>query len=133
MSRWRKILLWCIGILVVLILFGFFGAPPILKSVLVKKLSVALNRDVTIQKISLNPLSLGLKIQGVVISEKGSKNRFLSLDRFETGVGLAILKGNIALRRIYLKNPYVNIVRNEDGTFNFSDLLEKKHPRKRSL
>lgn len=126
MSRWKKILLWCISILVVLILFGFFGVPPILKSVLVKKLSVALNRDVSIQKIFINPLSLDLKVQGVVISEKGSKDRFFSMDRFETGVGLAILKGNIALRRIYLKNPYVNIIRNEDGTCNFSDLLEKK-------
>ena len=39
MGRLKKILLWCVGILVVLTLFGFFGAPPILKSILVKELS----------------------------------------------------------------------------------------------
>ena len=128
MGRWKKILLWCIGILIVLILFGFFGAPPILKSILVKELSAALNRDVSIRKISINPLILQLKVEGINVSEKGSKERFFSLDQFETGVGLAILKGNIALRRIYLKNPYVSIIRNEDGTYNFSDLLEKKTP-----
>jgi len=126
MGRWKKILLWCVGILVVLVLFGFFGAPPILKSVLVKKLSAALNRDVFIEKISINPLTLGLKVRGIVVSEKGSKERFFSLDRFETGVALAIFKGNIALRRIYLKDPYVSVIRKEDGTYNFSDLLEKK-------
>jgi hypothetical protein len=127
-SRWNKILLWCIGILVVLILFGFFGAPPILKSILVKKLSTVLNRDVSIRKISINPLMLWLKIEGINVSEKGSKERFFSLDQLESGVGLAILKANIANRRIYLKNPYINIIRNEDGTYNFSDLLEKKTP-----
>jgi hypothetical protein len=128
MSRWKKILFWCIGILVVLILFGFFGAPPILKSILVKELSTALNRDVSIRKISINPLILRLKVEGINVLEKGSKERFFSLDQFETGIGLAILKGNIALRRIYLNNPYVSIIRNEDGTYNFSDLLEEKTP-----
>jgi hypothetical protein len=125
MGRWKKILLWCIGILIVLILFGFFGAPPILKSILVKELSAALNRDVSIRKISINPLMLRLKVEGINVSERGSKERFFSLDQFETGIGLSILKGNIALRRIYLKNPYVSIIRNEDGRYNFSDLLEK--------
>ena len=128
MGGWKKILLWCIGILVVLILFGFFGAPPILKSILIKELSASLNRDVSIRKISINPLILRLKVEGITVSEKGSKERFFSLDQFEAGVGLTIIKGNIALRRIHLKNPYVNIIRNEDGTYNFSDLLEKKTP-----
>jgi hypothetical protein len=128
MGRWKKTLLWCIGILVVLILFGFFGAPPILKSILVKELSTALNRGVSIRKISINPLILRLKVEGINVSEKESKERFFSLDQFEAGIGLTILKGNIALRRIYLKNPYVSIIRNEDGTYNFSDLLEKKTP-----
>jgi hypothetical protein len=128
MGRLKKILLWCVGIFIVLILFGFFGAPPILKSILVKQLSTALNRDVSIRKISINPLILRLKVEGITVSEKGSKERFFSLDQFEAGVGLTIIKGNIALRRIYLKNPYVSIIRNEDGTYNFSDLLEKKTP-----
>ena len=67
-------------------------------------------------------------MEGITVSEKGSKERFFSLDEMETRIGLSIIKGNIALRRIYLKNPYVNIIRNEDGTYNFSDLLEKKTP-----
>ncbi len=92
MSRWKKILLWCAGVLVALILFGFFGAPPILKSILVKQLSSALSRDVSIRKISFNPLILKLKIEGINVSEKGDKERFFSLDQFETGVGLAIFE-----------------------------------------
>lgn len=126
MSRWKKILLWCVGILVILILFGFFGAPPILKSILTKELSAALKRNVSIQKISINPLILKLQVEGINVSEKESKERFFSLDGMEARVSPAIIKGNIALSDIYLKNPYVNIVRNEDNTYNFSDLLEKK-------
>jgi hypothetical protein len=128
MGRLKKTFFWCVGVITVLILFGFFGAPPILKSILVKQLSTALNRDVSIRKISINPLILRLKVEGINVSEKGSKERFLSLDEMETRIGFSIIKGNIALRRIYLKNPYVNIIRNEDGTYNFSDLLEKKTP-----
>lgn len=128
MGRWKKVLLWCAGILVVLILFGFFGAPPILKSILVKELSAALSRDVSIHKISINPLMLKLKVEGITITERGNKERFFSLDEMETRVGFSIIKGNIALRRIYLKNPYVSIIHNEDGKYNFSDLLEKKTP-----
>jgi uncharacterized protein involved in outer membrane biogenesis len=79
MGRLRKTVLWCIGILVVLILFGFFGAPPILKSILLKELSASLNRDVSIRKISINPLILRLKIEGIAIAEKGSKERFFLL------------------------------------------------------
>ncbi len=128
MSRWKKILLWCGGVLVVLILFGFFGAPPIMKSILMSKLSESLGRDVSIQKISLNPLIMKLVVQGINVSEKGSKERFFALDHMEARVSPAIIKGNIALSRIHLKNPYISIIRNEDNSYNFSDLMEKKTP-----
>lgn len=124
----EKILLWCGGVLVVLILFGFFGAPPILKSILISKPSENLKRDVSISKISINPLIMKLVVQEINVSEKGSRERFFALDHMEARVSPAIIKGNIALTRIYLKNPYVSIIRNEDNSYNFSDLLEKKTP-----
>ncbi|MBA4391693.1 MAG: hypothetical protein C0399_12270, partial [Syntrophus sp. (in: bacteria)] len=128
MGWFKKTLLWCAIALVIFTLFGFFAAPLILKSVLLKELSASLNRDVSIGKISVNPFTLRLKIEKVLIAEKGSKETLFSLDEMESKVSPAIIKGNIVLRRMYLKNPYLNIIRNEDGTYNISDLMEKKTP-----
>lgn len=128
MGWFRKTLLWCTGALVVFTLFGFFAAPPILKSVLLKELSKSLNRNVSIGKISVNPFTLRLKIEKIRIAEKGSTETFLSFDEMESKVSPSIIRGNIVLRQMYLKNPYLNIIRNEDGTYNISDLMEKKKP-----
>ncbi|HEX2965143.1 MAG TPA: DUF748 domain-containing protein [Syntrophorhabdaceae bacterium] len=125
MKRWKKVCIWCAGFLIVLILFGFFGAPPILKSVLVKKLSQELNRDVSIGKISVNPLLLRVKLRRLIVKEKQTGTIFLSLERFEAGADISMLKGKIALRNIYLYRPFVNLVRNDNGTYNFSDLMAK--------
>ncbi len=128
MGWFKKTLLWCAIALVIFTLFGFFAAPPILKSVLLKDLSASLNRDVSIGKISVNPFTLRLKIEKILIAEKGSKETLFSLDEMESKVSPAIIKGNIVLRRMYLKNPCLNIIRNDDGTYNISDLIEKKSP-----
>lgn len=129
MRRWKKVCIWCAGFIVLLILFGFFGAPPILKSVLVKKLSQELNRDVSISKISVNPLLLRVKLRRFIIREKETKTIFFSLERFEAGAGISILKGSIALRNLYLYKPYVNIIRHENGSYNFSDIVQKTEPK----
>jgi hypothetical protein len=95
MGRGKKILLWCVGILVVLVLFGFFGAPPILKSVLVKKLSAALNRDVFIEKISINPLTLGLKVRGMLSLKKEARNASFLLIALKRVSVLQSLRGTL--------------------------------------
>ena len=56
MRRFKKWLIGLVLFFVVFTLFGFFGVPPILKSVLVKKMSEALKREVTIEKIKVEPL-----------------------------------------------------------------------------
>ncbi len=126
MGWFKKTLLWCASAFIIFTLFGFFAVPPILKSVLLKELSKSLNRSVSIGKISVNPFTLRLKIEKVHVAEKGSMETFLSLDEMESKISPAIVKGNIVLRRMYLKNLYLNIIRNEDGTYNISDLMDKK-------
>ncbi len=54
-GRPKKILIGLIIFFAVFTLFGFFGLPPIVKSVLTKKLSESLHRDVTIEQIKINP------------------------------------------------------------------------------
>ncbi len=124
MKVFTRILFWCGIVFVVFTLFGFFGAPPLLKSILVKQLSSTLRRTVLINKISINPLTLTVRIQGVALQEKDKSGNFLSFDMLESKFAPSILKGTVAFRSMVLKNPYISIIRNEDKSYNFSDILE---------
>jgi uncharacterized protein involved in outer membrane biogenesis len=126
MKRFKKSFFWFLVALVLFTVSGFFIAPPVMKSVLIKKLSAALERPVTIGKINGNPYTLGIRIEGIYIRERGGQGTFFSVGEVKAGIGLSIIRGIVALHDISLKDPYVNIIRKDDGTYNFSDLLESK-------
>ncbi len=128
MSRIRKILLWLLIAVVVFTITGFFVAPPVLKSVLVKKLSARLDRAVTIEKISVNPYTLSVRVKGITVRQRAGTDTFLSIDELKGRIGLSFVAGVVTLHDLTLKNPYVNIARDDDGSYNFSDLLETREP-----
>ncbi len=118
------------GVLIFLVLFsvaGFFILPPIVKSVALKQLSEKLKREVTIQAVKINPFMLSLTLKGFAIREPGSPNTFVSFDELYLNFqAMSIFKRGIIIKEIRLQKPYVNIVRNEDLLYNFSDLLTKE-------
>ncbi len=128
--RLRKIL---IGTLIFLVLFtitGFFIVPPILKSVLTSKLSEKLHREVTIQKIKVNPFVLSIDIKGVVVKDRAKSGTFFSFDELYVNLQAAsIWKRGLIVKEIKIDRPYISIIRNEDSTYNFSDLLEEGKPK----
>ncbi len=117
-----------VGILVFLFVFsvtGFFILPPIMKSVLVKNFSQQLHRQVTIQKIRINPFMLSAEIMGVAVSERYSGKTFLSFDSLYMNVqSMSVIKRGLILSEVRLTRPYINISRDQSGSYNFSDLLE---------
>jgi uncharacterized protein involved in outer membrane biogenesis len=119
-----------IGALIFLVVFsgvGFFVVPPILKSVLTKKLSEKLHRPVAIRQIKVNPFVLSVTVRGLLIKERNDRNAFVSFDELYLNFqSISILKKGLILSEIKVNKPYVKIVRNEDGSYNFSDLLESK-------
>jgi uncharacterized protein involved in outer membrane biogenesis len=133
MKRYKKIIAWFFVALVLFTVSGFFIAPPIMRSILIKKLSAALERPVTIGKISINPYTLGIRVERVTIKERGGNGTFVSVSELSTRLGLSIIRGIVTLHDLSLKDPYVNIVRNDDNTYNFSDLLafKKSHDEKK--
>jgi len=103
--------------------------PPIVKSILVKKLSENLRREVTIQRLKFNPYTLSLTVSGFLIKEPKSSEAFVSLDELYLNLqSLSVLRMALILKEIRLKQPYIRVQRNEDESYNFSDLLEKKGP-----
>src|SRR6185503_19225889 len=70
---------------------------------------------------------LGAKVAGVTFSERGSDQQFLALDNAHASVALLpLLRGQVVVDRIRISGFKANIVKQKDGKFNFSDLLEAK-------
>ncbi|HUH66421.1 MAG TPA: DUF748 domain-containing protein, partial [Syntrophales bacterium] len=128
MKRLIKIL---VGLIVVVALFGiigFFVLPPIIKPILVDKLSKAIQREVAIDSIRINPYALSVSIKGFAVKERGQPSNFLSFDElYVNAQGLSsIFKKAVILKEIRLTRPYISVSRNDDGTYNFSDLIPKE-------
>ena len=124
--RFKKIFIGLIIFFGVFTLVGFFALPPILKSILTKKLSENLHRSVTINQIKINPYTLSIAVRGLTIKDKGSSETFVSFDEFFVDLqSISIPKMALILKEVRLTNPYIKIARHPDKSYNFSDLMEK--------
>jgi hypothetical protein len=129
-GRPKRVLIGLIIFFAVFTLFGFFGLPPIAKFLLAKKLSEALHRQVTIQQIKTNPYAISLTVRGFLVQDRGGSEKFASFDELYVNLqSISVFKMALVLSEIRLKEPYLSIKRNEDSSYNFSDLLEKKEPK----
>ncbi len=126
----QKILLILVGVFMVYSLAGFFVIPPIVRNIAEKDLSKSLKRPATIRKISFNPYNLTLTVYGLsVAGQKGG--RFISVGKITADFQIvSVFKGGVVLRELVVNDPYVRIVRNEDLTYNFSDLISGSKKKK---
>ncbi|HTR45180.1 MAG TPA: DUF748 domain-containing protein, partial [Thermodesulfovibrionales bacterium] len=127
----RKILAGTLIFLVLFSITGFLVLPPVLKSLLTRQLSKQLHREVTIQKIRVNPFVLSLTVKGFLIKERNAPGPFFSFDELYLNFqGASLVKRGIILSEIRIEKPYVNVVRNEDLSYNFSDLMNEEGAKK---
>ncbi|MDA8155020.1 MAG: DUF748 domain-containing protein [Actinomycetota bacterium] len=120
------------GVLIFLLVFsvtGFFIAPPVIKSVLTSKLSKALHRQVIIREVRVNPFALSVTVRGFRAIGRDGKHTFAYFDELYLNLqSISILKRGLVFSAIKVKSPYLNIVRNTDRSYNFSDLLGQPKP-----
>jgi uncharacterized protein involved in outer membrane biogenesis len=103
---------------------GFLVLPLILRPVLEKKLSAEIHRTVTIRSISLNPFALSIALKGVSVSQRDSAAVMLSFDEFYVNLeALSLVRRGLIISSVRLIKPYMNVRRNKDLTYNFSDLI----------
>ncbi|GAB4229478.1 MAG: DUF748 domain-containing protein [Deltaproteobacteria bacterium] len=126
MPAYRKSLIAGLLVVVAHALFGFFGVPAILSSILPKMLSEELGRRATIREIRFHPYELSVSVRGLEIGEHGGKGTWISAGEVFLNLQLAsVFRGGPVLSEARFLRPYVNIVRRRDGSYNFTDLIEK--------
>jgi hypothetical protein len=129
--RLLKIAIWVAGAFALFTIIGFLVLPPVAKSVLVTQLSKALHRDVSIEKIKMNPYTLAFSMKGLVIKERGKQETFVSLGELSTALSAkSIFKRAPIIKRLSIVRPYIRAIRNPDETFNFTDIMTSTEPKK---
>ncbi|HWU37023.1 MAG TPA: AsmA family protein, partial [Candidatus Acidoferrum sp.] len=125
MNHYRKILVWMVACLAVFALVGFFAVPPILKSVLTKQLTAALHREVSIREVRVNPFALSATVRGFAVKEPKGSETFASFEELYVNLEVSSLfRWGVVLKEVRLSKPFVRLVRHQDESYNFSDLLE---------
>ncbi len=103
---------------------GFLILPAILRPILEKKISETIHRGTAVRKVYINPFTLAFALKGVTISQRDSSDVMLSFDEFYVNVqSLSVVKGGLIISSVRLVKPYVNVTRNKDLSYNFTDLL----------
>jgi len=122
----KKSLIWSAGIFAALAVLAFFGLPPLAKSRLIKTLSVALHREVSIQHVTVNPFTLSLTIKGLLVKDRAVTDTFISIDELFVNLeGIPALRAALIAKEIRITRPFLRITRHQDNSYNFSDLFER--------
>lgn len=131
MKRWQK---WFAGgVVFLLVLAGFIALilPGIVRSQAVKQVEAATGRKISIGKVSLNPFIWTAEVRDVRLTEKDGKATFVSFSSVRATVSPAsIWRAAPVISKVRIRTPYIHLIRTGANTYNFSDLLESKGPKK---
>ena len=126
-ARLRRVALWTAGVLVAFAILGFLLLPHILKPALERELSADLDRNVSIGRLDINPFAISATFHDVSISGRGGQAPpLLTLaELYVNGEMASLFRWAPVINALTLTQPVLNVVRNEDKTYNFSDLLDR--------
>jgi hypothetical protein len=126
-ARIRRVALWTAGLLVAFAILGFLLLPHFLKPALERELSADLDRNVSIGRLDINPFAISATLHDVSISGRGGQGSpLLTLtELYVNGQIASLFRWAPVINALTLMQPVLNVVRNEDKTYNFSDLLDR--------
>jgi uncharacterized protein involved in outer membrane biogenesis len=111
-------------LIAVYILFGFLAVGPIARAQFEQRLPPLLKRDVKIESIAFNPLTLSVTILQFVVTEKDG-SPFIAFDElFFRVASTDLIRGIIGFNEIRLTRPLFGISILKDGSLSFADLLK---------
>ncbi len=119
-----KLLITISSILLIYTIIGFIAIPKIAKPQIEKIINDSITQKATIEKIEFNPFLLKFSAFNLKISDK--KTTTFSLEKLEIDFSLitSLDEKHINFKNLELKNPYINIIENEDGSFNLEKIIK---------
>ena len=122
---WRKLLLLVFLVFSIYSLSGFLLLPWLLKTQAEKRLPELLKRQATIAQVRFNPYTLRLQIDGFEVKVRQGEAPFLKIDSLLADLAgfLSLKNWALVLEELDIQGPYLKGVRNDDLSYNFSDLL----------
>ena len=124
--RTRKIAIWIASIFVAIgVLLGLI-APPLIRGKVASELSKKFHREVSIEQIRINPYTMTAALRGFLMKERQSPATAVSFDEIYVNLELeSLFRLGPVLKEIRLVKPYINLVRNESGAYNFKDIIDE--------
>ena len=123
--RQRRLLIILASLLVLYTVFGFLILPLIVRRQLEKRLTAALHRETTIERVRTNPYALSVTIDGLLV-KAADGSPFLSWDRLYVNLGAwRIIRREVSLDELYLSRFHARVALDQKGNLNFQDLLDE--------
>ena len=124
--RLRRAALIIAIVLAVYGLLGFFAAPPIMRNQLQTRLTVLLDRPVSLAEVHFDPFTLRLQLDHLHIADRDGHASFIDVDRMVVNASwTSLLRMAPVLDELSLQHPQLHLTRTAPQQFNFSDLLGK--------
>jgi hypothetical protein len=123
-SRWYKRLVWCLEGFVIYVLLGFFALPPLIKWQMLKRLPTATKRQVAIQEVKFNPLTLSLTIRGLELTEPDGRPFASWEELYINFQASSLFRWAWTFKEIRLVRPLGEIIFFQDGRLNFANMFD---------
>jgi uncharacterized protein involved in outer membrane biogenesis len=116
------------ALLVLLVLVYFVGTSEwALKSIILPKVSKAMNGKVTVESASISPFS-SVTMRGLKVETKGPDPLVTAREVRARYSLMDIIKGNMNVSEVTLESPVVTLVTFPDGTSNLDPLMKDRPP-----
>lgn len=120
-----KILLWIIGIVVAISIVALIFSGRIAKNYIEKHDKELIGREITVDRIILNPLFGTMRVKNFVVYEKDGKTPFLKFERLRYRMNLlALLNKKVKVNKIELNKLYLRLIQ-LGKDFNLDDIIAK--------
>lgn len=113
-----------IVLLIALVAAGIYFLPRIVESKAKEFVAEKFNRELTIEKLDIDLLNLTAKLDGVVLTDPGSKVPFASFDHLFVELSPETFSERApVVKEIRLVNPAIHFVRYGKKHYNVDDLV----------
>lgn len=118
-----KILIVLASLYVIYVLVGFFVAPSVLKSQIERRASAQLNREVRVDHVAFNPLTLTLRLEKVVVRDRDSQPLLGWNYLFVNFQIFSLFADEIHFSEIELDGFSTRLAVSKQGILNIADLI----------